>query len=564
MLAAAVARERATLPRLHVAGGSRPLAPGYEYTGGMSVPMLSALLPTEMKPAGGLTGGLPSMRGAPDPSKSENPKGKPSPPNDHPVTKEQQAQWEAELAKVQTVIAESQKKNAESQRPAGQFSGAETAVIVTLTVLWVLSLGLVAAHPMFIGAFIVLFTVWLAELLAASLRPDQTQLHNAVQTATDWTWLVQTRVPPLSMLIYMVMGIVVSLAAPPCCGGKSCIDASSEDAASSSGKCSKPDDCADSSDVCVEGGKVVDSCSGRENLLLGGDHVCLCIKSDGKNYKCTKDGDCKKDATCSADGVCKAKCTKPDDCAGPLDVCVDESKKAVDSCGSGTCECNKSDGKVYRCTKDEECKAGAACSADGACEAKAKCSSIEKTAGFCTGGREYDAANADTACAASSCVTGTAADQEACCKDPSKAKCLTVEALIKGGTFSCETGKVYSAAKANAECAASPCKGLLGDDDAQTCCDTAVKCDTISGQAGFCGTGKVYDDTKKDAACTVAPCQGATTSGKADVSTCCKAAEVKAGATAAHFESRTPASYGCPMEYASQTLYALFLISALR
>ena len=63
MLAAAVARERATLPRLHVAGGSRPLAPGYEYTGGMSVPMLSALLPTEMKPAGGLTGGEPAAYG---------------------------------------------------------------------------------------------------------------------------------------------------------------------------------------------------------------------------------------------------------------------------------------------------------------------------------------------------------------------------------------------------------------------------------------------------------------------------------------------------------------------
>ena len=118
MLAAAVARERATLPRLHVAGGSRPLAPGYEYTGGMSVPMLSALLPTEMKPAGGLTGGLPSMRGAPDPSKSDE---NPSPPNDHPATKEQQAQWEEELQKVQTVIAESQKKNAAERSPAGQF-----------------------------------------------------------------------------------------------------------------------------------------------------------------------------------------------------------------------------------------------------------------------------------------------------------------------------------------------------------------------------------------------------------------------------------------------------------
>ena len=222
---------------------------------------------------------------------------------------------------VQTVIAESQKKNAESQRAAafggGGFSGfvqrlhsAEFAVIITLTVLWFLSLSLVAAHPMFIGAFIVFFTVWLAELLAAGLRPDQAQLHNAVQTATDWTWLVQTRFPPLSMLIYMVMGIVVSLAAPPCCGGRSCIDASSEDA-SFSGKCSKADDCADSSDVCVDGKNVVDSCSGQN---------CKCYKSDGKDYRCTKDDECKstataatansaatKGATCSKDGVCEAK-----------------------------------------------------------------------------------------------------------------------------------------------------------------------------------------------------------------------------------------------------------------
>lgn len=426
MLAAAVARERATLPRLHVAGGSRPLAPGYEYTGGMSVPMLSALLPTEMKPAGGLTGGLPSMRGAPDPSKKE--KELPSPPNDHPATQEEEKRWKAELEMLQTVIAESQKKNAESQRAAafggGGFSGfvqrlhsAETVVIITLTVLWFLSLSLVAAHPMFIGAFIVFFTVWLAELLAAGLRPDPAQLHNAVQTATDWTWLVQTRFPPLSMLIYMVMGIVVSLAAPPCCGGRSCIDASSEDA-SFSGKCSKADDCADSSDVCVDGKTVTASCSGQD---------CKCYKSDGKDYRCTKDADCKKDATCSDDGVCEFKCTKPDDCAGASDVCVDdETKKVVASCGSGKCQCIKSDGKDNKCTKDDECKStataatansaattGATCSKDGVCEAKA--------------------------------VAAKAPD--------------------------------------------------------------AVK---------------------------------------------------------AHFDSRTPASYGCPMEYASQTLYALFLISALR
>ena len=429
MLAAAVARERATLPRLHVAGGSRPLAPGYEYTGGMSVPMLSALLPTEMKPAGGLTGGLPSMRGAPDPSKSDK---KPSPPNDHPATQEEEKRWEAELAKVQTVIAESQKKNAESQRAAafggGGFSGfvqrlhsAEFVVIITLTVLWFLSLSLVAAHPMFIGAFIVLFTVWLAELLAASLRPDPTQLHNAVQTATDWTWLVQTRFPPLSMLIYMVMGIVVSLAAPPCCGGRSCTAASwgwenGEDA-KFSGKCSKADDCADSSDVCVDGKTVTASCSGQD---------CKCYKSDGRDYKCTKDEECKKDATCSDDGVCEFKCTKPDDCAGASDVCVDdETKKVVASCGSGKCQCIKSDGKDNKCTKDDECKS-----------------------------------------------TATAATAN-------------------------------SAATTGATCS-------------------------------------------KDGVCEA------------------KAVAAKEDAVKAHFDSRTPASYGCPMEYASQTLYALFLISALR
>ena len=68
-----------------------------------------------------------------------------------------------------------------------RLRSAETVVIITLTVLWFLSLNLVFAHPMFIGAFIVFFTVWLAELLAAGLRPDPAQLHNAVQTATDWT-----------------------------------------------------------------------------------------------------------------------------------------------------------------------------------------------------------------------------------------------------------------------------------------------------------------------------------------------------------------------------------------
>ena len=106
---------------------------------------------------------------------------------------------------AQTVIAESQKKNAESRsgvrrrrvqrlRSAASFGG-DSGHHHAHRALG-LSLSLVAAHPMFIGAFIVFFTVWLAELLAAGLRPDPTQLHNAVQTATDWTWLVQTRFPP--------------------------------------------------------------------------------------------------------------------------------------------------------------------------------------------------------------------------------------------------------------------------------------------------------------------------------------------------------------------------------
>ena len=203
MLAAAVARERATLPRLHVAGGSRPLAPGYEYTGGMSVPMLSALLPTEIKPAGGLTGGLPSMRGAPDPSKSD--KELPSPPNDHPATQEEEKRWKDELEMVQTVIAESQKKNAESQRAAAIGAARTWQTIITLTPLVPLAQSR-PTHPMFIGAFIVFFTVWLAELLAAGLRPDRPQLHNAVQTATGWTGS-GARFLRLDV-IYMVMGIV--------------------------------------------------------------------------------------------------------------------------------------------------------------------------------------------------------------------------------------------------------------------------------------------------------------------------------------------------------------------
>ena len=140
---------------------------------------------------------------------------------------------------------------------------------------------------------------------------------------------------------------------------------------------------------------------------------------------CRKDEECKKDATCSDDGVCEFKCTKPDDCAGASDVCVDdETKKVVASCGSGKCQCIKSEGKDFKCTKDDECKS-----------------------------------------------TATAATAN-------------------------------SAATTGATCS-------------------------------------------KDGVCEA------------------KAVAAKEDAVKAHFDSRTPASYGCPMEYASQTLYALFLISAL-
>ena len=81
--------------------------------------------------------------------------------------------------------------------------------------------------------------------------------------------------------------------------------------------------------------------------------------------------------------------------------------------------------------------------------------------------------------------------------------------------------------------------------------------------------GKDHKCTKDDeckSTATAATANSAATKG----ATCSKDGVCEAKAVAAkedpvkaHFDSRTPASYGCPMEYASQTLYALFLISAL-
>ena len=72
----------------------------------------------------------------------------------------------------------------------------------------------------------------------------------------------------------------------------------------------------------------------------------------------------------------------------------------------------------------------------------------------------------------------------------------------------------------------TPCQGDTTSTkaDAARCCATPVKCSTVESTSSFCGTGKVYNSAAATTDCAVAPCQGDTTSTKADVARCCKAA----------------------------------------
>ena len=71
----------------------------------------------------------------------------------------------------------------------------------------------------------------------------------------------------------------------------------------------------------------------------------------------------------------------------------------------------------------------------------------------------------------------TPTDVAACCKDPNKAKCLS----IKGKSF-CPVSEVYNAAKANAECVADPCNNADATDRGN-CCTAPATCSTIANTA---------------------------------------------------------------------------------
>ena len=97
-------------------------------------------------------------------------------------------------------------------------------------------------------------------------------------------------------------------------------------------------------------------------------------------------------------------------------------------------------------------------------------------------------------------------------------------ALLTALLAACLTAALLAAANTN--CAVAPCQGDTTSTkaDAARCCATPVKCSTVESTSSFCGTGKVYNSAAATTDCAVAPCQGDTTSTKADVARCCKAA----------------------------------------
>ena len=85
----------------------------------------------------------------------------------------------------------------------------------------------------------------------------------------------------------------------------------------------------------------------------------------------------------------------------------------------------------------------------------------------------------------------------------------------------------YNIAASDKPCAGNPCQmtsyseAVAGRStaDMNTCCASAVTCNTIKDVASVCGTGKVYNANAAMAACTTVPC-----SKEADGAKCCRSA----------------------------------------
>ena len=269
------------------------------------------------------------------------------------------------------------------------------------------------------------------------------------------------------------------------------------------------------------------------------DHKCLALVCDSKMADDTKEC-CTAPCSTIANtgGFCGSKvydsskasntcAASPCSSGTPADVTACCSPKAQCSSIAGTADwCGT--GKVYNANAaSTECGGKASCAnpADVArcCATPVKCSTVASTSGFCGSGKVFNVAAATTNCAVAPCqgdTTSTKADVSTCCASP--VKCSTIATTANF----CGTGKVFNVAAANTNCAVAPCQGDTTSTkaDVGTCCATPVKCSTVESTSSFCGTGKVYNSAAANTDCAVAPCQGDTTSTKADVARCCKAA----------------------------------------
>jgi len=223
----------------------------------------------------------------------------------------------------------------------------------------------------------------------------------------------------------------------------------------------------------------------------------------------------KKDADCKASACAQAAAEDQAACCSDGTQALCSTVPGLIAAGSFSCP----DGEVYNAANhDHKCLA-LACDSKMADDTKecctAPCSTIANTGGFC-GSKVYDSSKASNTCAASPCSSGTPADVTACCSP--KAQCSS----IAGTADWCGSGKVYNANAASTECGGKA--SCANPADVARCCATPVKCATVESTSSFCGTGKVYNSAAANTDCAVAPCQGDTTSTKADVARCCKAA----------------------------------------
>ena len=204
----------------------------------------------------------------------------------------------------------------------------------------------------------------------------------------------------------------------------------------------------------------------------------------------------------------------------------------ADTCPCKSTFCGKSDSGIgYNSAAANALCAGTACSSSTAsdvtacCKTRATCSTIASKSGFCGAGK-YNSAAANVLCAGTACASP--ADVGACCTAPA-AKCSSIYDPKdgSGGKDNFCQHMRYNIAASDKPCAGNPCQmtsyseAVAGRStaDMNTCCASAVTCNTIKDVASVCGTGKVYNANAAMAACTTVPC-----SKEADGAKCCRSA----------------------------------------